>query len=112
MLCFLLPCVPQKEKGEALRRASPTCSDDGLKGPSRVSGQAGFGLLGEGGEAGLVEHGDVGQHLAVQVDVRLLEAVHEAAVRETAEAGRRVDAGDPQAPHVALLVATVAVGVL
>src|SRR5690606_26076844 len=59
-----------------------------------------------------VVHGDVRQHLAVQGDAGLGQAVHEAAVAQAVDAGRRVDAGDPQRTEVALLLLAANVGVL
>src|SRR3954447_7139119 len=58
-----------------------------------------------------VAHGDVGEDLAVELDARLAQAVHELAVGEALAARRRVDARDPQAPEVALAVAPVAIRV-
>src|SRR5215210_6931367 len=69
------------------------------------------GALGESPEGLGVAHGDVGQHLAVQLDAGQLQAVHERAVAHALLAGGGVDAGDPQAAEVALAVAPVAIGV-
>src|SRR4051812_10099734 len=69
------------------------------------------GGFGKASERLGIAHGDVGQDLAVQVDLGQLEAVDELAVRKAVEAGRRVDARDPQAAEVALAVAAVAVRV-
>lgn len=73
------------------------------------------GLLGDGGE--LVEGLDVlighlREDLAVELDAGELEAVHELRVGDLVHAGGGVDAGDPQAADLALLVATVAVLIL
>src|SRR5690606_29292504 len=68
-------------------------------------------LVGDALEAGFIG-GDGGQDLAVQLDARLVQAVHELRVGEAFGAGRGVDALDPQGAERALLVATVAVGVL
>src|SRR5690606_19299061 len=69
-------------------------------------------LLGQRGKPGRVVHGDVRQHLAVQGDARLAQAVHETAVAQAVDAGRGVDAGDPQRAEIALLLLAVDVGVL
>src|SRR6185369_16027826 len=45
--------------------------------------------------------GDVGQYLAVQRDVRLLQAVDQARVRDAVHPRGRVDAGDPERAEVA-----------
>jgi hypothetical protein len=57
-------------------------------------------------------HGEVGEDLAVDLDAGLAQAVHEARVAGVAQAllaRGGVDAADPQAPEVVLLVAAVAV---
>src|SRR3954466_407810 len=69
------------------------------------------GALGKTSEGLGVAHGDVGQHLAVELDLRKLQAVHELAVGEALLARRGVDALDPQAAELALAVLAVAVGV-
>ena len=69
-------------------------------------------LDGERGEVRGVGHGDLGQHLAVELDVGQLEAVHELVVRQAVLTGARVDADDPQLAELALAHAAVAVGVL
>src|SRR5688572_1440368 len=74
--------------------------------------EAGFDLAGDLGERGLVLHREVGEHLAVDLDVRPLEAGHERAVAHSQLAHRGVDARDPQRAHGALLRPAVAVGVL
>src|SRR3546814_7729040 len=51
-------------------------------------------LFRQRGKAGRVVHGDVRQHLEVEGDAGLHQAVHEAAVADAVGAGRRVDAGD------------------
>src|SRR3954453_19866269 len=69
------------------------------------------GALGNSAERLGIAHGDVGQHLAVELAAGQLEAVHEGAVAHALLAGGGVDALDPQPAEVALAVAAVAVGV-
>src|SRR4051795_11795117 len=69
------------------------------------------GALGESAEGLGVADGDVREHLAVELDARQLEAVHERPVGQALLARGGVDAGDPQAAEVALAVAAVAVRV-
>src|SRR3954447_10473371 len=76
-----------------------------------LSGRGLPGCLGESAERLGVAHGNVGQHLAVQLDAGQLQAVHELRVAHAVELGGGVDAGDPQAAEVALAVAAVAVRV-
>src|SRR5690606_28103301 len=54
----------------------------------------------------------VRQHLAVQGDAGLHQAVDEAAVAHAVDAGRGVDARDPQGAELALLLLAADVGVL
>src|SRR5436853_4196012 len=74
--------------------------------------EAGFDLPGDLGERRLVHHREIGKDLAVDVDVRPLQAGHEHAIGHAQLAHRSVDARDPQRTERALLLATVAVGVL
>src|SRR5919112_4261867 len=67
------------------------------------------GGIGKSAERLGVAHGDVGQHLAVELDAGQLEAVDERAVAQAILARGGVDAHDPQAAEVALAVAAVAV---
>ena len=53
------------------------------------------GNLDEAGEGLRVGHGDVGEHLAVNLDTRGLEALDEAVVGDVVGAGRSVDTRDP-----------------
>src|SRR3954452_18930416 len=69
------------------------------------------GALGKSAERLGVAHGDVGQHLAVQLDARQLQAVDERRVRHALGARGGVDARDPEAAEVPLAVAAVAVRV-
>ena len=71
-----------------------------------------LGNVGKVGEGLLVAVGNLGEDLAVKLNAGKLEAVHEGAVGEVVHAGSSVDALNPQAAEVALLVATVTVLVL
>src|SRR5687768_17174916 len=59
-----------------------------------------------------VVHGDVRQHLAIEGDAGLQQAVDKSAVTHAVDAGRRIDAGDPQRTEIALLLLAANVGVL
>src|SRR5690606_29194073 len=74
--------------------------------------EAGLRLRRNGAERLRVVHGDVRQHLAVDVDLRLVQPVDEAAVGQPVQARRGVDARDPERAEIALALAPVAVGVL
>src|SRR5688572_24740362 len=78
----------------------------------RLDAEGGLRFFNEFDERGLVEHRDVRKHLAVHLDLGLPEPVHEHAVGKPVLAGSSIDAGDPQAAKVALLVAAVAIGIL
>jgi hypothetical protein len=55
-----------------------------------------------------IADGDVGQDLAIDLDVGRLEAGDEAPVGQAVRAGRGVDPDDPEAPEVALPLLAVA----
>src|SRR5205823_13465322 len=74
--------------------------------------QDGVDLAGDLGESRLVVHRQIGKHLAIDRDLRLLQPRHERAVAHAELAHRRVDARDPQRAEGAFLVPAVAVGVL
>jgi hypothetical protein len=71
-----------------------------------------FGPVCHFGEAFTISDGEIGQHLAVDLDPAELEAVDELTVGEPVDAGGRVDSDVPKPPHVAFLLATVGVGVV
>src|SRR5581483_4466237 len=58
-----------------------------------------------------VVHGDVGEHLAIDLHARLVEAMDQLGVAQALAARRGVDAHDPKPPEVALARAAIAVGV-
>src|SRR4051794_10436988 len=62
-------------------------------------------------ERGRLVDGQLGEHLAVELDLRLAAPGDELVVREPLLAGGRVDPRDPEAAEDALLVLAVAVGV-
>src|SRR5690554_2509421 len=110
---------PQKEIGKDLRPSPCVCLDVRPRTPGGARNAATYlrceralRLLGQRGKPVGVVHGDVRQHLAVQGDAGLHQAVHEAAVAQAVDAGRGVDAGDPQRAEIALLLLAVDVGVL
>src|SRR6185436_18354564 len=80
----------------------------------RLSGfiERGFGLLCDGGKSGGLVHRQIREHLAIDVDTGLLEAIDETAVAQVELAGRRVDALDPQRAEVAFLEPAAAICVL
>src|SRR5690606_9601532 len=65
------------------------------------------GRVHDGLEAARVAQREIREDLAVEADVRRLEAVHQLAVAQAEIARRRVDADDPQLAEVALLLAAV-----
>src|SRR6202000_1481784 len=58
-----------------------------------------------------IRDGDLGQHLAVHLDLGFVQAVDKFGVAHAVEPRGRVDPRDPKATEGPLLVATVAVGV-
>src|SRR4051812_42290190 len=75
------------------------------------SRQTGLRLVGQRAKRLDVVHGDVGEHLAVDRDAGLPEAVHQAAVAHAVLASGRVDAHDPERAEIALLLLAADVGV-
>src|SRR5919204_1382731 len=75
------------------------------------SGRRLSGGIGKSAEGLGVADGDVGQHLAIQLDAGELQAVDERPVAQTVLPGRGVDPHDPQAAEVALAGAPVAIRV-
>src|SRR5574343_440483 len=76
------------------------------------SSQLGLDLLHDAAEGSLVVHCEVGQHLAVDLDGSLLQAVGELAVGQTQFTHTGVDTGNPEAAEHALLGTAVTVGIL
>src|ERR1700722_5912837 len=74
--------------------------------------QAGLGFLRNGGKGRHVVHREIGQHLAIDREAGLVQAVDQRAVAHPAKAGRRIDARDPERAELALLLAPAAIGVL
>ena len=73
---------------------------------------AGRTALADGAEAFGVVNGDVGKDLAVYLDVRLVQAIDQAAVGQTVQARGSIDARNPQSAELAfaLLMGLLATG--
>jgi len=69
------------------------------------------GAFGKASERLGIADGDVREDLAVHLDLGEAKTVHELAVGQPLAPRRGIDAGDPEAAEVALLVAAVAIGV-
>jgi hypothetical protein len=69
-------------------------------------------LINDAAKSSLVVHRDIGQHLAVDLDGSLLQAVGELAVGQAQFTCSGVDTGDPQTAEHALLGTAVTVGIL
>src|SRR4029077_3886129 len=67
-----------------------------------------LGNLHQPGKGTAVTHGQVSQHLAVDLHTGLAKAVHQLVVGQPRLPRRGVDARDPQASHLTLAAATVA----
>ena len=65
-----------------------------------------LGGLDQSVEAGGIVDGHLAQHLAVQLDAGLLQAVHEGGVVHALGTNSVFDAGDPQVAELALLLLT------
>src|SRR5919205_1358938 len=76
-----------------------------------ISAERGLRLRRDRAEGGRVVHREVGEHLAVERDVRLSQPGDELVVREPVLARRRVDTHDPDPAEGALAVLPIAIGV-
>src|ERR1700722_1852532 len=65
-------------------------------------GQGRFGLGDQRAEPDRIAIRHIRQNLAIQIDAGLLEAIHEAAIRDLSDAAGGADAHNPQRPEVAL----------
>src|SRR5579872_7161279 len=74
--------------------------------------QARFSLTRNPFESGLIEDGNVREHLAIDLDRGFLQAIDQGAVGHAEFPRGRVDANDPQRAKIALLAAAVAIRVL
>src|SRR5690606_7998047 len=102
--------------GRSGRRGSPLvrCRRSGDRvglGRVDVLGQARLGDLDESVERGRVVDGQVGEDLAIDLDLGGLQTLDEPVVRDALGAGGRVDPLDPQTTEVALLGLAVVVRV-
>src|SRR6266851_3764921 len=98
-------CLRRTERRAVLvRDPEPRCSTLGA--------EFRFRLARELRERGLVDHGQVGEHLAIDLDRSLLQAGHESRVGHAVLAYGRVDARDPESAKLALALLAVTVGIL
>ena len=74
--------------------------------------ESGFRLLRDRAKSLGIVYSDIREHLAIDLNSGLGEAVDDAAIAQPVDAGRRVDTGDPQSAELALLRPPVAIGVL
>jgi len=70
-----------------------------------------FGNCGKLGEGIGVPHRHIGEHLAVDLNPRLPQAIDESAIGEPLLPGGGIDAYNPQPPEIALSLAAVTIGV-
>src|SRR6185312_574506 len=73
--------------------------------------RCGLGLLHDLGEGRRITDGEIGEDLAVELDVGALQPAHELRVADAVYARSGVDADDPEGPEVALALTTVPRGV-
>src|ERR1043166_2723251 len=94
-LCSVATCGPREER------------EGGSSGRER-----GLGLTDDGFERRRLANGEVGQHLAIDRDPGLAEAVDKSTVGEPERSHRGIEALDPQRAEGALFALAVAIGVL
>ena len=78
----------------------------------RLRLQASLGDLHQLGKGGLVLGGDVGEHLAVNLDLGRFKALDKSAVGDFIRSAGSVDPHIPQGAEFTLLITAVAVGIL
>ena len=78
----------------------------------RLRLQASLGDLHQFGKGGLILGGDIGEHLAVDLDLSPLEALDKSAVSNVIRPTGGIDAHIPQGAEFTLLITAVAVGIL
>jgi hypothetical protein len=100
----------ENKKGIEAVQPQPLCS--WVVSPWLLSGQFGFDLIHDACERSHVVNGQVGQHLAVNFDRCLFQAVGELAISQTALACGCIDTRNPQLTKHALFGAAVAVSIL
>ena len=57
-------------------------------------------------------HGDVGQNLAIDFDLGLVQAVDQAAVGQFVQTGCSIDTRNPQCTKLTFTLATITIGIL
>jgi hypothetical protein len=65
-----------------------------------------------GSKSRLVKDSQISQNLAIDLDLRLFQAIHEGAVFHAEFPGRGIDAGNPQAAELTFPLPAVAIGIL
>src|SRR5690625_1325656 len=105
---------PKQKRGEgqAFSPLARIISPGAARRNDRNNLQAGLRFFGDGAKRLDVVHGQVGQHTTINLDAGLVQAVDQAAVAQVELARGRVDAHDPQAAELALLLLAADVGVL
>src|SRR5262249_32413237 len=76
------------------------------------SGEAGLDLVDDRCKPWLVENRHVGKHLAIDLDLGLLQACDERRIRQTLVTHRCIDARNPERTEHTLALPAVAIGVL
>ena len=99
---------PHELQPRVRRRGDHAARSDG---ETPTASRAAFACSAIDAEGGRIADREVGEHLPVELDLRLAAAGDELVVREPVLARGRVDADDPEAAHRPLPVLAVAVGV-
>src|SRR5690606_23209999 len=102
--------VRSQKKGKALAASFPSATAMPVR--QCISGQRGLGFFRQRGEGSSIADGQIGQHLAVDLHVSLVQTVDEAAVGQAVEARGSVDARDPERAELALALPAVTICIL
>jgi len=74
--------------------------------------ESGFSLFSDSAESSRIMNSNIGQHLAVQVDLGSFQSVNKSAVGQAMQTSRRINARNPQSTELALTLATVTISIL
>src|SRR4051794_3913990 len=76
--------------------------------PSASTLSSGSRFVGQGAECCRIVHGEVGEHLSIELDAGLFQSADKCAVVHVVLVRGRIDAGDPEATEIALLHLAIA----
>jgi hypothetical protein len=61
-------------------------------------------------ENGMISDGQIGEDLAINLDIGHAEGMHQTAIIQAMNASSGIDADNPQSAHIPLAIATISIG--